>query len=90
MKGNATMMTSILIAALFASGAAFAVASIVATLRAYWPAVLALRADSAWMAEEQELRVTSTDLRGVRTGRVLHADFSGRSRVPAAGLRAAA
>jgi hypothetical protein len=84
------MMTSILIAALFASGATFAAATIVATLRAYWPAVLALREDSAWMAEDQEVRVTSTDLRVVRTGSVLHADFRGRSRVPAAGLRAAA
>jgi hypothetical protein len=85
------MMTSTLIAALFASGAAFAVASIAATLRAYWPAVLALREGANWLPEEQNIMVTTTAI-CVTThgGMVLRPDFSGRSRSAVHGLRAAA
>jgi hypothetical protein len=84
------MTMSILIAALFATGAAFAVATIAATLRAYWPAVLALRHAADARAEVQELRVTITDVRVEHSGTVLRPDFSGRSQSPVRGLRAAA
>ena len=84
------MTMSILIAALFATGAAFAVATIAATLRAYWPAVLALRDAADIHAEVQEIRVTITDVRVEHAGTVLRPDFSGRSRSPVRGLRAAA
>lgn len=84
------MMTSILIAALFAAGTAFAVATIAVTLRAYWPAVLALRDAAGWQTQEQELRVTTTALRFDLEGSVLRPDFRGRSRAAARELRAAA
>jgi hypothetical protein len=84
------MTTNILIAALFLTGAAFAVATIVATLRAYWPAVMALRDAPDVQPQVQDILVTITEIRIGRAGKVLRPDFTGRSRVPAGGLRAAA
>lgn len=84
------MTTSLLIAALFATGAAFAMATIAATLRAYWPAVLALRDAVEVKPEMQDLRVTITALRVEHPGHLLRPDFSGRLGAPARGLRAAA
>lgn len=84
------MMTSILIAALFATGTAFAVATIVATLRAYWPAVLALRDAEGWQVQEQTVRVTTTAIRVDHAGTVLRPSFRAPARAPLPGWRAAA
>ncbi len=83
------MMTSILIAALFTAGAAFAVITIAATLRAYWPAVLALRGSVNYQPEENELRITDIIVEVKRTAVVLRREFN-RSRLASGALRAAA
>ena len=84
------MMTSILIAALFATGTAFAVVTIAATLRAYWPAVLALRDAGRWQVQEQTVRVSTTAIQVDRAGTVLRPEFRTRRPAPNPGLRAAA
>jgi hypothetical protein len=52
------MTLTVLIAGLFLAGTGFAVATMATTLRAYWPAVVALRDAARYLPEEQELRVT--------------------------------
>ena len=60
------------------------------TLRAYWPAVVALRDAAGYLPEEQELRMTTVSL-DVRYGAdILRPDFAGRRPVRLGGLRAAA
>lgn len=84
------MTLTVLIAGLFLAGTGFAVATMAATLRAYWPAVVALRDAARYLPEEQELRVTTVSL-DVRYGAViLRPDFSGKRPVRLGGLRAAA
>ena len=83
------MMTSILISALFASGAAFAVITIAATLRANWPAVLALREAANYQPETNELRITDVIVEVKRAAAVLRPEFK-RSRAAPGVLRAAA
>ncbi len=83
------MMTSILISALFASGAAFAVITIAATLRAYWPAVLALREAANYQPETNELRITDVIVEVKRAAAVLRPEFN-RSPAASGVLRAAA
>lgn len=83
------MTMSVLIAALFAAGAIFAAATMAATLRAYWPAVRALRDPAAWLAEESEVRVTTRLIQVTQAAEVLRPRF--RPARPAAGAwRAAA
>jgi hypothetical protein len=90
MKGSLTMTTTLLIAALFLAGAAYAVTSIATTLRAYWPALVALRDAENWVTREQELRVTVTTTRFDLPGEVIRPDFKRRMAHPARGLSAAA
>jgi hypothetical protein len=90
-EGNQTMTTTILIATLFVLATAFAAGTIAATLRAYWPAVVALRNAGVIQPEVQEVRITRKDIAVRATGQLLHGDFTrrrsaARSRV----LRAAA
>ena len=84
------MTMTVLIAALFLAGAAYAVTSIATTLRAYWPALVALRDPAEGQAEEQELRVTVTSTRFDLPGEIVRPDFTRRQARPARGLRAAA
>jgi hypothetical protein len=84
------MMLTVLIAGLFVAGAGFAVATMAATLRAYWPAVVALRNASRYLPEEQELRVTTISLDVRHAADILRPDFVGRRPVRLCGLRAAA
>ncbi len=83
------MMTSILISALFAIGAAFAVITIAATLRAYWPAVLALRDSANYQPEQSELRIIDVIVDVKRAAAVLRPEFK-RSESLSGALRAAA
>jgi len=84
------MTLTALIAGLFLAGTGFAVATMATTLRAYWPAVVALRDAAGYLPEEQELRMTTVSL-DVRYGAdILRPDFAGRRPVRLGGLRAAA
>jgi len=83
------MTISFLIAALFAAGAIFAAATMAATLRAYWPAVRALRDPAASLVEEDEVCVTARLIQVTQAAEVARPRF--RPARPAAGTwRAAA
>ncbi len=84
------MTMTLLIAALFAAGAGFAVATISATLRAYWPAVCALRQAANYLPEENELRVTTISLEVTRAAQVLRGEFRRPDLAASGALRAAA
>jgi hypothetical protein len=89
-EGNQTMTTTILIAALFVFATAFAAGTIAATLRAYWPAVLALRNAGVIQPEMQDVRITRKDIVVRATGQLLHGHFTRRSAARSRALRAAA
>ena len=84
------MTMSVLIAALFAAGATFAVATIAATLWAYWPAVCALRQAANYLGEENELRVTTISLEVRSAAQVLRPEFKRPDLAASGALRAAA
>lgn len=84
------MTTTILIAALFVFAAAFAAGTIAATLRAYWPAVAALRKAGVIQPEIQEVRITRAEITVSTTGQLLRGNFTRRSGALARALRAAA
>ena len=84
------MTLTVLIAGLFLAGTGFAVATMATTLRAYWPAVVALRDAARYLPEEQELRVTNVSLDVHYAADILRPDFAGRRPVRLRGLRAAA
>jgi len=84
------MMTTILIAALFVFATVFAAGTIAATLRAYWPAAVALRNAGVIQPEVQEIRITRMGIAVRATGQLLHGDFKRRSAARSRALRAAA
>lgn len=84
------MTLTALIAGLFLAGTGFAVATMATTLRAYWPAVVALRDAARYLPEEQELRLTTVSLDVRCAADVLRPDFAGRRPIRLPGLRAAA
>ncbi len=84
------MTMTVLISALFVAGTAFALATMAVTLRAYWPAVLALRDAERWQNQHQEVRVTISSTSVDLAGNVLHPDFRTRQLASYPEWRAAA
>jgi hypothetical protein len=85
-----SLMMTLLIAALFLSGAVGAAGIIAASLRAYWPAVARVRSALATPPQWQEVRITLVSINLAASGAVLRPDFTRQMRAPARVLRAAA